>query len=1128
MMLPRCAPVRPLILSILGAALFVGIPTDLQAQKQQTGADDQQVTWDLDRALEHLTMYPNDTYLQYVAMQLARRQGIEKEIGRKIAEITNSARPEWRRRQDGVNLFSLFTGTLAIQESLQLEAMAGGPVNSRQGRNNQTSQVTNRPSATVAVETLQGPQTKSHPWQEMLAGREPKTSQLAKYIPEDQYYIRFQSVDKLLQVLQLSDQWGEHLISQTARKAYSSHVNRRLMRQLAVETNELLQPFYDLVVTELAATGNDLYLTRGSDITLLFRYQQPLVFNTQMETFLANAIQATPGAKRSQGKYRGIEYESVTSPDRRLSVYSAYVGDDLHLRSNSLIGLQRVIDTFEGDLSHRRPNLSDSDEFKYIRTLMPFGAKEEDGLIYLSDPFIRRLTGPTLKLTERRRVISYNHLKMIAHACALFETEHGRVPKSLAELIEEQALPAEFGSEGLLCPSGGTYSLGADGRTGVSSHCGTVAALKPCCEIAVENVSEEEAKLYREFVESYERYWRTFFDPIAIRVSVEPDQFRMETIILPLINNSIYQGMAATLGEEPTPIDVAPVPKRNIFSIGFQFDKERMLKMSGWEPVGDDLADESSSNYLQEVTQQRMRQVALAMHNYHDANQHFPPLTTRDKNGKELLSWRVQLLPYLGEADLYKEFHLDEPWSSAHNRKLIEKIPAVFTIPGEKKQEGRTTFQGVIGEQTLFPRRGEGTSMQSVTDGTSNTIMFVDTKIHEATIWTRPDDLKFEDEKLAEKIIGKFDGNAYIAMGDGSVRRLTAETSLQDLRFALTKAGGENRGRIGERINTSRRNRSGFAYWLTNIRDGQVNQKLAYEFYARGIKNQMAFHVYDSEPTFDFQLIEFLGQMVGSFSTRNNFDSDFLPVFMLIASLNSPVYASIPLDDVAAVDEFMTHVDDLMAPVARRPMRAGWFQTQNDFYKLPLSEDVVARTSTIGIGPIKWRFFWARIENFLYVSSKPEVLQDLVELHKQGVQGPSDEMSSAHAMVRIRPENWNETLSNFRLGWAESHRQACFDNIGRLSSLRSLAVKKGDKFDVESRPESLYGLDFYCPCGGSYFMGEEHMECTVHGSAFSPRQALLGHEEGAIDEVLDHFAGLTIGLKFLEDGLHATMKVERK
>lgn len=1130
MMCSRSRLSRHCLLFLISATSLATLSRNVEAQNHQA-EQNSQTEWTLDSAIEHLEMYPNDAYLQYVAMQLAIRKGVEKEFATKIRTITSSSRPEWRRRNDSVNLFSLFTGTLAIQESLQLEVMAGAPVNPRDGADaNRIAQPEERENneKLVIVDTLEGPSTKSHPWEEMLGKQARKVAPIASYIPEDQYYIRFQSVGKLLDVLSLSDQWGEHLISQSNRKAYSSQVSQDLMRQLAVEVNDVIKPFYDLVVKEVVATGNDLYLTRGSDMTLLFRFEQPLIFKAQMDAFLVNAERNHPGATRGRGNYKGVSYVSLTAPHRRVNVFYAYVGDDLHLRSNSLTGLQRVIDTIQGQADERRPSLADSVEFAYMRTLMPLGAKEEDGLIYLSDPFIRRLTGPTLKLTERRRVLCYNHLRMISHACALYESENGEAPESIDDLLEKQCLPPSFGDKRLACPSGGEYSLNKDGTTGICSHHGEIGSLKPCCEIAVEIVSKSEAEEYKQFVTSYERYWRTFFDPIAIRVSVQPDEYRMETIILPLINNSLYQGMASTLGGEPMPLETGPVPDRNIFSIGFQIDKQKMLARSGFETAPEQQADAFSPSYLFEVSAQRMRQIGLAMHNYHDTYGSLPTVASHNDQGQQLLSWRVHLLPFLGQDALYKKFHLDEPWSSPHNRKLIQEIPDVYAIPGEKKQEGRTTYQVVVGENTLFTGDEKGIKMRDVRDGLSNTVLFVDTMVKEAKIWTQPEDVKANDTRTANMILSKYDQRTLIAMADGSVRFITDDIQYKQIASAMTRSGGEDLRNFGTTTTQRRNRRSGFAYWLTNVRGGQVDEKLTYDFLSQGLKNQVGLHVYDSDPTFDFQLTRFMGQMLGSFSTSNRFDDDLIPIFMLIASLNSPVYASIPLDDVEITDRFIEHVDDLLAPVARKAVRTGWFQTENDFYKIPITEEVLARTECISLGPIKWRFFWARIGKQLYIASKPEVLKDIAELHAKA--RPADEAAGTayHAMVRVRPQNWNQTLDNFKLGWAENHRQACFDNVGRLSSLSDLAVARDGKANYESRPETLYGLNFYCPCGGQYHHHGEHLECSVHGSAYNPMQAAIGSEKGSINNVLSDFGGMTVGLTFLEDGLHATLTVKRK
>ena len=76
-------------------------------------------------------------------------------------------------------------------------------------------------------------------------------------------------------------------------------------------------------------------------------------------------------------------------------------------------------------------------------------------------------------------------------------------------------------------------------------------------------------------------------------------------------------------------------------------------------------------------------------------NKHFPPAAICDKDGRPLLSWRVAILPYIDQEDLYKQFHLDEPWDSPHNRSLIEKMPGTYMDLGPKadqlNHEGKTT-----------------------------------------------------------------------------------------------------------------------------------------------------------------------------------------------------------------------------------------------------------------------------------------------------------------------------------------------------------------------------------------------------------------------------------------------------
>ena len=139
--------------------------------------------------------------------------------------------------------------------------------------------------------------------------------------------------------------------------------------------------------------------------------------------------------------------------------------------------MQQVLSAITGK-GDAKP-LGKTTEFKYIRTLMVLGDEREDGFVYLSDPFIRRLVGPQLKLTEQRRMLCYNHLRMIAHALMLYRTQYGRPAESLEQLAAAGCAPGVFGRDKFFCPCGGSYKLSKDGSTGVCSHHGHAERMIP-------------------------------------------------------------------------------------------------------------------------------------------------------------------------------------------------------------------------------------------------------------------------------------------------------------------------------------------------------------------------------------------------------------------------------------------------------------------------------------------------------------------------------------------------------------------------------------------------------------------------------------------------------------------------
>src|SRR5713226_668445 len=85
-----------------------------------------QPAWTIDEAMAQLRLYPRDAYLQYVALQLARREQREDEIARQIEQfLGDEVRQQRNQRANRADLFNIFTGALAVQESLQLDTMRG-------------------------------------------------------------------------------------------------------------------------------------------------------------------------------------------------------------------------------------------------------------------------------------------------------------------------------------------------------------------------------------------------------------------------------------------------------------------------------------------------------------------------------------------------------------------------------------------------------------------------------------------------------------------------------------------------------------------------------------------------------------------------------------------------------------------------------------------------------------------------------------------------------------------------------------------------------------------------------------------------------------------------------------------
>jgi prepilin-type processing-associated H-X9-DG protein len=188
-----------------------------------------------------------------------------------------------------------------------------------------------------------------------------------------------------------------------------------------------------------------------------------------------------------------------------------------------------------------------------------------------------------------------------------------------------------------------------------------------------------------------------------------------------------------------------------------------------------------------------LKQIGLALHNYHDAHGTLPAAAIVDRDGRPLLSWRVALLPQLEHDALYAKFHLDEPWDSPHNLPLVESMPSVYGCPSDwERKSGETGYQAVLGPKSAFTSGFMPLKLADFTDGTDQTLAVGET--HRTVPWTKPQDLSFQDPSPLHGLGSRhsYHSNGFnVLFVDGGVRWLKTTIAPNVLDALLTRNGGE-------------------------------------------------------------------------------------------------------------------------------------------------------------------------------------------------------------------------------------------------------------------------------------------------------------------------------------------------
>jgi hypothetical protein len=207
------------------------------------------------------------------------------------------------------------------------------------------------------------------------------------------------------------------------------------------------------------------------------------------------------------------------------------------------------------------------------------------------------------------------------------------------------------------------------------------------------------------------------------------------------------------------------------WSAGLAFAADKMATGPGKDPI-----------------EEHLKTLAQALERYHAQHGTYPPPALYDREGRSVLSWRVALLPYLGEEPLYNQFKLDEPWDSLHNKRLLKKLPQALRSPnhhGWGTGRWKTTTQVFAGANTVF----DGTKGVRRSDVAKQTILLAHLTDDNAVYWTKPADLSYTADKPLPNLFGKHGRNFQVLLADGNYRTIDKAMEEKTLRALIERSG---------------------------------------------------------------------------------------------------------------------------------------------------------------------------------------------------------------------------------------------------------------------------------------------------------------------------------------------------
>ena len=473
------------------------------------------------------------------------------------------------RRSELGELMSLYTGMTSVEEALQADR--GLMVRAEDAK-----------ARTIPVANVQAVPVATHPWEAMIKelGQSPQIEPLAAMVPDDVLYLHFHDLRSAVKLASDAEEWLAPMARLLEWRAGKEQLGRRYEEQLMLERSGLSRTLGHLAAKGVAVVVGDPFLRDGSDVAILFHIKNETLLLTSLARYELAARGRHHDLKKTSYTLGDITVENFRTPSRQVDQHRARL-DDVLVVANSRVAIQRLVDVQTG----KRRALKDSGDFRYFRAKYPFAKANEDGFVFISDAFVGRAVSPATRILQARRMSAQADLRTVDYATLLHGHLTGKRATSLTKLVKSGALAkAELahadGTQITLDPAGGASS----------PTWGTARALVPLSELTLTTVSPAEKKAYDRFRETYQRYWRTFIDPIGLRIRRTDGgkTIAVDGTMMPLIQSSEYNELIQLVGDSRVRAPTLSDAGAFTFAVGEQSQLRRQLGgMAGWMGVGD-------------------------------------------------------------------------------------------------------------------------------------------------------------------------------------------------------------------------------------------------------------------------------------------------------------------------------------------------------------------------------------------------------------------------------------------------------------------------------------------------------------------------------------------------------------